>query len=498
MHWAEAFFTDDSDEVIATGISPSGAIHIGNMREILTGDILSKAAVRRKKKTRFIYLGDDADPLRKVYPFLPASYSEHVGKPLYRIPAPEGKQSYSEYYLAPFLKTLDIVNVRVEVIRSSDLYKNGTLAEAAKLIFENIGKVEQILQEVSQRKLESNWAPYNPMCSMCGRITTTTVTGISFPYVEYTCKCGNSGKSDVRKDDGKLPWRLEWPAKWFALGVTTEPFGKDHGAAGGSYDTGKRIAEEIFHIKAPKPMMFERILLKGKGVMHSSTGINVSAYDFVSNSPPEALRYILAKNQPSRHINFDPGLGLLSVMDEMEKYRRAYFGLDRVSDENLESILLYSSVTGMIEKPAPVSFRHLVTLIQIYRDPDSIIRLARVDAGGEEIVRREIEIARRWLSSYAPEEIKFKMLPADERVNLPENERQFILALLKSIEGAEWDAENIHNVIHESIKACAIDQEEGFMAIYRLLIGKEKGPRLGYFLYGLGKEFVTRRLRINA
>ncbi len=498
MHWAEAFFTDDSEEIIATGISPSGPIHVGNMREILTGDILFKASLRKKKKSRFIYLGDDADPLRKVYPFLPQSYTEYIGKPLYKIPAPDGSFPYSEYYLTPFIETLGKLNVKVEIIRSSELYKNGVFAEATKILFENIEKVSRILEEISKRELGENWAPYNPECSKCGKITTTTVTELSFPILKYQCSCGNSGECDVRTDKGKLPWRLEWPAKWFSLGVTTEPFGKDHGASGGSYDTGKKIAEEIFHIRAPKPLMFERILLKGKGVMHSSTGINIAAHSFIENAPPESLRFILSKNQPSRHISFDPGLGLLNIMDEMEKYRKAFFGLDKVSDENLESILFFSSLTGKIEKPLPISFRHLLTLVQIYKDEASIVRLGNLGDENKSVIHEEIEIAKRWLDTYGPDDIKFKLLNEDARVKLTPEESKFISNFLGEMKDMDWSPESIHNVIHESIKSSGIDQQEGFCTFYRVLIGKDKGPRLGYFLFGLGKDYVIKRLQLNA
>ena len=494
MHWADAFFKDNSDETISTGISPSGPIHIGNMREILTGDILFKSSLRKGKNSRFIYLCDDADPLRKVYPFLPESYIQHVGKPLYKIPSPDGNGVYSEYFLRPFLKTLDILNVKVEVIRSSSLYSSGVMSEAIRIIFENYRKVSEILREISGRELSAEWAPFNPECESCGRITTTSVEKLSYPVLTYRCRCGFSGQVDVTKGGGKLPWRLEWPAKWFALGVTTEPFGKDHGASGGSYDTGARIATEIFRINPPKPLMFERILLKGVGVMHSSTGVNIAANEFIENAPAETLRFLMSKNQPSRHINFDPGIGLLNITDEIEKYKRAYFGTDNVSEENLESVLLYSSLSDTIEKPLGISFRHLVTLVQIYSDNSSILKIAGKSVEDTERLIKLIEVARKWVAKYAPEELLFKLTPVGTSVKLNEMEKNFLQMLKEGLAETEWIPEGIHNCIHESIKKSGIDQENGFSVIYRILINKQKGPRLGYFLFGLGREFVEGRI----
>ncbi|MEM0157548.1 MAG: lysine--tRNA ligase, partial [Thermoplasmataceae archaeon] len=112
MHWADAFVQDlAGQQTISTGISPSGPIHVGNMREILTGNFIYVAARDKGLEARFIYLCDDIDPLRKVYPFLDSSFSKYVGWPLYRIPAPQGEGTYSEYFLRPFLDTLDTINV---------------------------------------------------------------------------------------------------------------------------------------------------------------------------------------------------------------------------------------------------------------------------------------------------------------------------------------------------------------------------------------------------
>jgi Lysyl-tRNA synthetase (class I) len=91
--------------VIATGITPSGDIHIGNMREVLTGDMIYRALVDRGKDAELVYIADTFDPLRRVYPFLPRSYEEHVGKPLSSVPDPYGcHENYAEHFLDPFFR----------------------------------------------------------------------------------------------------------------------------------------------------------------------------------------------------------------------------------------------------------------------------------------------------------------------------------------------------------------------------------------------------------
>lgn len=254
MHWSDALVKDlTGDHRVSTGISPSGPIHVGNMREILTGDMIHRALLKKGLRSDFIYLCDDMDPpLRKVYPFLPPQgYQEHVGKPLFKIPSPDGNGTYSEHFLAPFIHVMEVLEVGARVIRTSGLYGSGVFEDAIDRVINAREKVRAILEEVSGREIEGDWYPYSPICSACGKINTTRVTGYQRPYVYYTCTCGHSGRADIRRAEGKMPWRVEWPAKWYALGVTIEPFGKDHGAAGGSYDTGKRIAEEVFGIRHP-------------------------------------------------------------------------------------------------------------------------------------------------------------------------------------------------------------------------------------------------------
>ncbi|EQD81100.1 lysyl-tRNA synthetase, partial [mine drainage metagenome] len=302
MHWADATVKDQQGkQTVSTGISPSGPIHLGNLREIITGDLLFRACRDKGLESKLLYLADDMDPLRKRYPFLSEDYELQVGKPLRNIPSPDSNGTYSEHFLNPFLKSAAELGIFPEVIKAGDLYRDGKMGEIIRLTVQNREKIRNIIEEVSGRALEKDWYPYNAICSKCGRINTTKIHGLKEDLLSYSCVCGNTGEADIFKEEGKLPWRVEWPAKWKILGVTIEPFGKDHGTIGGSYDTGKAISEQIFNYKAPLPLMFERILLKGKGAMHSSTGIVIPASEVLDFAPPELIRFLMARVPSTRH-----------------------------------------------------------------------------------------------------------------------------------------------------------------------------------------------------
>ena len=130
MHWAdvvaEKLLQSGKEHVISSGITPSGPIHLGSMREILTADAIVRAVNDMGGKAKLVYIADNADPLRKVYPFLDEErYMDKVGLPLAEIPAPDGEGSYDQYFLRPFFDALERVGVFPEVNDNYEFYKNG-------------------------------------------------------------------------------------------------------------------------------------------------------------------------------------------------------------------------------------------------------------------------------------------------------------------------------------------------------------------------------------
>ncbi len=130
-------------------------------------------------------------------------------------------------------------------------YEQGKFEEVIDTAIREKDKIAQILKEVSGRDVPKDFFPFSPRCERCGRLTHAKVVSYERPFVKYECACGHGGVADIRKAEGKMPWRIEWAAKWKVFGVTCEPFGKDHAAAGGSYDTGVRLAREVFMNRAP-------------------------------------------------------------------------------------------------------------------------------------------------------------------------------------------------------------------------------------------------------
>ncbi len=497
-HWADAV----ADEVVgrgvpapvvATGISPSGEFHVGHLREILTGDSIARALRERSVAVRLVFIVDDVDPLRKVSPFLDAAvYAPLVGRSLHDLPAPAGEGSYADHFLRPFLAALGRLHVEVDVVRAHELYASGRMDDVVFTSLERRDDIARILAEVTGKDVEADWSPWNPRCVHCRKITGGRVHGFDRAAGTVRSHCGHCGgwSEQPAAGGGKLTWRVDWAARWTALGVTAEPFGKDHASRGGSYDTGVRFAREIFGHEPPVPMVYEWIALKGQGDMSSSKGNVLSVHELLRMVPPEVLRYMVLKSRPSRSIAFDPGLALLRLVDEVDDASAS--GRD---DRSLE----LSRAAGF--RPIGVPFHHLVLVTQIARfDLDRTVAL--LERGGygpldRAAIAERIEMARAWLEKYAPEEARVEVpeeLPAAAAALAPE-QKDFLHRLADALPGLA-DGDAIQAAIRELANAPGgPGAARGFAAVYTALLGRERGPRAGAFIEILGRERVAERFR---
>jgi len=512
MHWADVLADEllkvNKKHVLATGITPSGPIHIGNMREVLTTDAVFRAITDKGGNAEFIYIADDFDNLRKVYPFLPKTYEKYVGMPLSEIPCPCKKhKSYADHYLFSFLDSLKELGINPTVFRANEMYKKGMFKDSIQTALDNTENIKNIIERISKRQLPKNWIPFNILCEKCGKITTAKAELYDYPFVEYSCKCGYEGKVDIRKGGvGKLPWRVDWPARWKILGVTYEPFGKDHGAAGGTHDTGVAISKEIFGYDPPEYTMYEFILLKGKGAMHSSKGTALSAEEMLKMTPPEVLRFLLMNNQPNKHIQFDPGMGLLNLVDEYDKLERVYFK-EEEEIKGMKDLAKTYELSQPYNKPKKIPYqlpyRHLVTLVQIgknWQDVKQILQRTKqipknLLKEDEKHLEQRAEHANYWLDNFAPDMVKFELKKKLPNIKLNQEQKKFLNIVADKLSSTDWEAENIHNTIYSISETEKIPIKSSFQTIYQILLGQEKGPRAGYFLSNLDKDFVLKRFK---
>ncbi len=490
--------------IIATGISPSGHIHIGNMREVLTADLIRRELERQGAKVEFIYIADDFDRLRKLYPFLPADFKKYIGWPLSAIPDPKGDKakSYAQRFLDPFLEVLDDLGITYKMFSATKMYKQGFFTDRITIALKNNNEIKKILEDISQRKMPKDWLAYNPYCNKCKTDNTKVIEqDLKNHRVKYECTCGNVGWSDYSHGEGKLAWRVDWPARWSKIPVDVEPYGKEHATVGGSYDTGKAICEKIFKSKAPFGIPYDLLYLKGsKGKMSSSLGNVISAQDMLKIVPAEILRYMFARVPYNRELKFDPGMELLQLVDE---YARLEQKCKDGEANNAEKAIYEACQIKRNGKSVPeVPFKHLINTVQAAQGNEKEIKriLSSTDhkdaLDDEKLLKEQIERVKNWLKNYAPENIKFsvqKELP--KNIKLSNEQIKLLHLLADDIKNKDFDSEKLHNHIYESGKKLGLKPKQTFEAIYLVILGKSSGPKAGWFLNILDKDFVVKRFK---
>jgi len=453
-------------------------------------------------ESRYIFIVDSMDPLRRVYDFLSKDYEQYIGHPLAYIPAPDsdgnpnpGDGSYAEYFLAPFLAALKEIGVKPEVVMNHETYESGAFADKTHSAIEQRDEIRRVIEDVSGREVPEDWYPYNPVGSD-GSLDGVTVTGYERPFVHWVDRHGVEGKSDINTAEGKMPWRVDWAAKWGIHGITCEPAGKDHGAAGGSYDTGIPICKMLGN-EPPHKMVYEWIQLKGMGPMSSSSGLTVGPMDALALVPPEIMRYVIARSKVGRHIDFDTGPALFATADEYERLVANPPGggpdeeLSRrqqvARDTQLGALRLSQTERGAdaSDSIAGVSFRHLSMLAQIKSSDndvwDSLRKSGHLEGEpGNSLAGRLLRM-RNWVDGpHFPNAAKIEIrssISDEARDDLTEEQVGFLSALGAALSDCDWTEGEIGNCIRSVASETEVGGRNAYVAIYWAILGKNHGPK---------------------
>jgi lysyl-tRNA synthetase class 1 len=477
--WAErvAETLGEGPHVVVTGISPSGNIH--NLREVLVAEAVANALRACGAEVRFIFHADTIDPLRKIAPGIPEHFKEYIGHSLSRVPDPEGcHASYAEHFLVPFEEALLDMGMDIEVLRSHDLYERSVYTDVTREAIEHTDGLREILQEVTNRTMPEHWSPYLPRASS-GKLSGMRILEHvpEQTSVVFADEDGFEQAANYSKGEGKLGWRVELAARWKALGVTFEPFGKDHTSRGGSTDTADRMAREVFDYPVPGRYEYEWISIKGRGAMSSSKGIVLLPKDLLRIMPPDALRKMMLGRDPSRAIDLDLEGGFPRFMDE------------------------YRAETGEPYVP----FTHLVTVAQtVGEDPDAAAEMLRRGGYGEAVrdtdkLARDLYYARNWAAEWAPESMRLGLLDQAESeeaaAGLDDEQRAYLREVSGKLQ-AEMDGETVQDVLYSTAIERGLKPKRAFAAVYRVLLGKSSGPKAGPFIAGLTLDQARKRLSV--
>ena len=513
-HWAEfaaeKIIRENGDKkiyTVASGITPSGTVHIGNFREIITVDLVKKALEKRGKKVRFIYSWDDYDVFRKVAKNLPKQ--KELQKCLRMagvdMPDPYGcHKSYTEHFEKELEEILPNVNIFPEFIYQNEKYRNGDYSKDIKFVLENTEKIKAILNQFREKELTDEWLPITLFCSSCKKDTLKKLEWLKGYDVYYMCECGNEEKFNFKKKPiVKLKWRADWPMRWNYESVDFEPGGKDHSTPGGSFDTGKQIIKSLWKKEAPTYVMYDFINVKGQdGKMSSSKGNVTTLNDVLEVYEPEVVRYLFAGTRPNREFSISFDVDVIKIYEDFDKMERVYYDLENAKekDKAKHKTTYELSYIGKIQKVIPYqsSFRHLTTLLQINElDINKTIKYYEQQLKNDHDKKRlkqRAKCAVNWLNKYAPEEFKFTVQKKCQ-ITLADEEKKILHQLASKLDEKEWTDKDLHEEIYILCRNNEFPIKDFFRIAYQVIVNKDKGPKLASFILEIGRERVAKLLK---
>lgn len=542
---------------LATGKTPSGHIHIGILREIIICDSLRRIFEKEEKKIKFYLFLDSLDAAKRFPDYIDQSFqNEHLGKPFCYIPCPFEKcgcESYAHHFGNELISTFEDFGIKNQIVWTHELYQTKKMREKIKIALDKTNEIKEILRKfilptldeekkVKFLEIQEDWMPVMAVCNNCNRIQKRKDDGSIIPNriisydkdkktVTYECpSCGFNETISIYKSNLKLNWRIDWPAKWCLYETTCEPAGKDHCVKGGSYDTGLEICQRIFGYEGPIKVPYEWLRL-GERDMKTSKGIVFTPKKYLEIADPEIFRMLILRTNPMKHISFR--------IEELPQYHDYYDKMENVfySEEKAESNeeeqffkFLYplTKIDDLTKtKPKRLSFNLLIFLSQIQniltidklydkakevmdeKDFDNIISkeefknlLNRTKNWIDEIKKildqeKDPKVKRNILHKISIFSIP-KEINEDLKSELGGAQKEGIRHLRKFIlQNNDLTADEIQNKIFKIAKEeLEMSPKKLFQAIYKIILGKKYGPRLGPFLKLLDKEWLTKRFNI--
>ena len=520
MHWSEEIAQriiernpNKEEYVCAAGISPSGSIHIGNFRDIATSYFVVRALRKMGKKARLLFSWDEFDRLRKV-PVNVAKVrddmEQHIGKPYVDVEnpfadAPEIK-TYAEYFEKEFEESIVKFGIDMDYRHQAEMYRSGKYVEHILHALHKRGEIFDILDSHRTQQAQDGereaYYPVSIYCPVCGK-DTTKIHSLSddCTIAEFSCECGHSGSFDFTKDfNCKLAWKIDWPMRWMYEGVDFEPGGKDHAAKNGSYDTSKDISKEIFGYEPPIFQGYEFIGIKGTtGKMSGSSGLNLTPETLLKLYQPEVILWLYSKTEPLKAFDFCFDDGILRQYFEFDKMQTAWE--DGTADEHTSGIMYNTTVNG--RKPATVPMSLLVQLGSVVNFNVPMLEIVFEKIGTPykyDDFSDRLERAKFWLEQCSPENVNrlrtyrnwelYQSFTEEEKKEIEllcdflktdgytlDELNSELYAIPKKIFGEELDPKELKGI-----------QGQFFKNVYKLIIDKERGPRLYLFLFAVDKD----------
>jgi lysyl-tRNA synthetase class 1 len=491
--------SDGEPMIFETGYGPSGLPHIGTFNEVLRTTFVRRAyeELTGGAPTRLIAFSDDMDGLRKVPDNVPEKemLASHLGKPLTRIPDPFGShESFAHHNNTMLRHFLDRFGFDYEFLSATDSYSSGRFDEAVRSVLRNWDGVMGVMLPTLREERRQTYSPVLPISPTSGRVLQVPVEVVDAEAgtIAFTDEDGSRVEQSALGGMSKLQWKVDWAARWVALGVDYEMSGKD---LIDSVTQSSKIAR-VLGGRPPEGFNYEMFLDEKGEKISKSKGNGLSLEEWLRyGSEPSLSFYIYREPKKAKSLH----LGLIPrAVDEYWQFRGNY------PSQPIEQRLgnpVHHIHNGKVPEPysLPLTYGLLLNLVSLPGVHDK-------------------ETAWRFVQRYAPDTSADTHVELDELIGLAANyARDFVVptlqrrapneletAALRDLDTelarlpADAGAEAIQNIVFEVGKRHPFESLRGwFQALYETLLGSSQGPRMGSFiaLYGIDN---SRRLIAEA
>lgn len=491
--------------------TPSGHAHVGSLLGPVLHSLVYRALKDAGSKSTFTFVINDFDAVDGLSKDLEEKFSKYMGFPLKNVPSPNPDfKNMADYFADDFIKSFRSLGVEAKTLSSWDMYHEGKFDEMIRLALDNSEKIQDIYQKISgSQKKQKGWLPFQVICPNCGKLGTTRVFEWDGKEVSYKCEpelvkwakgCGHEGKISPFGGNGKLPWKVDWAAHWKVIGVTVEGAGKDHASAGGSYDIAMAISKEVFKYPQPFRLPYEFILIGGRK-MSTSKGLGIKAHDLVQIMPSEVGRFLFARHNYKKQSNFDP-VGTMAIPDLFDEYDKGWQLYNLGQESDLARTFELSQIDKLPDKNPNLFLPRFRVVANYLQQPSmDIVHQFETEKGSKltseesRILKERSKYAAIWNENYAPEEYRLEMtssLPEEAR-NLNRDQKKFLSEAIHLIEEGK-KPEDLQQELYDLSKTLKLQTKTAFASIYLAFLGRESGPKAGWFLSQYPKKKVVERL----
>lgn len=564
--------------VCASGLSPSGPIHLGNLREVMTPHLVADEIARRGIPVEHIISWDDYDRYRKVphgVEGIDESWAQYIGMPLTSVPAPRGSEypNWAEHFKAAMSESLERLGIRFRGISQTQMYTSGAYKDQVLHAMSKRGDIDAVLAQYRTKAAEATTGTAVDEARKCGKTLSASGSGEVFPANEVPDAIPEQGSGAASEEDGggasgyfpfkpyskafgtdatrvlsyddetteltyvaigpngeevtesmhldrdfhgKLVWKVDWPMRWAYEGVDFEPSGVDHSSPGSSYQVGGQIVGPIFDGHQPIGPMYAFVGIAGMAKMSSSKGGVPTPADAMKIMEPAVLRWLYTRRRPNQSFSVAFDAEIQRLYDEWDALgRKVLTPAAQPGDLAMHARAVGTAAGPLPTTPIPVPYRALASVVDITGgEPEQMGRIVRGMLSEDEAarftsiddLRPRLDCATTWVLTQMPAEDRTQVrdTPDTELLASLEPQQREALAMLADKLEDDWSLDGLTTLAYGVPKLQAgfdiaekklppevkAAQRDLFALLYRLLVGKDTGPRIPTLLLSVGADKV--------